>query len=369
MSNELALQQPTSKPSHGIDFFNVEQFNHAQRVANLFASSALAPDAFKGNIANCIIALDVAARTGSSPMTTMQNLNIIHGKPSWSSQYVIAAVNSSGRFTPLRYEMTDLGEIEFRGAKLRNKQCVAYAWERNQPETWGKKEFRLESAPVTVEIACKEGWYGKNGSKWTSMTDLMLQYRAATWFGRMYAPEILMGMQTQEEVIDVDVMPRADPAAEKLAEKVGLPAPADVAGEPPAPRKRKGAAAAKPEAPVVTVPAEEAQPAPAPAAEPTPEPAPAAQAATPATEPSPAPKEQVVETRHEVVEVVAVNGPGGKTYSKITLTSVAKPVFAELPPDQAPVVGTIIDAVIGERAHKDNPDVKINVLKNWTLVG
>jgi hypothetical protein len=61
---------------------------------------------------------------------------------------------------------------------------------------------RLESTKVTMEMAVNEGWYGKNGSKWQSMPDLMLRYRSAAFFGRIYAPELLMGLTTAEEVRD-----------------------------------------------------------------------------------------------------------------------------------------------------------------------
>ena len=37
------------------------------------------------------------------------------------------------------------------------------------------------------------------------MPELMLRYRAATFFGRLYAPDILMGMRTAEELGDIDV--------------------------------------------------------------------------------------------------------------------------------------------------------------------
>jgi len=47
-----------------------------------------------------------------------------------------------------------------------------------------------------------------------------LRYRAATFFGRLYAPEILLGMQSKEEIIDVDTgktsMKVASPAAESF---------------------------------------------------------------------------------------------------------------------------------------------------------
>ena len=52
-------------------------------------------------------------------------------------------------------------------------------------------------------MAKAEGWLTKTGSKWQTMPELMLKYRAAAFFGRLYAPEVLMGMQTAEEVIDI----------------------------------------------------------------------------------------------------------------------------------------------------------------------
>ena len=32
----------------------------------------------------------------------------------------------------------------------------------------------------------------------------MIRYRSAAFFGRLYAPEIMMGMHTHEEVVDVE---------------------------------------------------------------------------------------------------------------------------------------------------------------------
>jgi hypothetical protein len=35
------------------------------------------------------------------------------------------------------------------------------------------------------------------------MPELMMRYRAAAFFGRLYAPEITMGMHSVEEVVDI----------------------------------------------------------------------------------------------------------------------------------------------------------------------
>lgn len=61
-----------------------------------------------------------------------------------------------------------------------------------------------------MEMAVKEGWYGKNGSKWQTMLKQMLRHRAASFFGRVYAPELLMGLRSSEEEQDriIDVTPQ-----------------------------------------------------------------------------------------------------------------------------------------------------------------
>lgn len=164
-----------------------DAFAHIQRVAKLFSASDLVPEQFKGKPANCTIALEMAHRMGANPMAVMQNLYIVHGKPGWSSQFIIACVNQCGKFSPLRFEITGEGD---------KRTCIAWAVELESKE-------RLEGPPVSIQMAKDEGWHGKAGSKWKTMPDLMLRYRAATFFGRLYAPDLLMGMQTAEEVSDV----------------------------------------------------------------------------------------------------------------------------------------------------------------------
>jgi len=194
-------------------FASRENFELAQRMANALATSELVPTAYKGNVSNCLVALDISARNGASPLMVMQNLHIIQGRPSWSSAFIVAAMNSSGRFSPIRYELRDLGE----------KEVTFEIWEgrKNTPErrkvrktvtihdfscrAWAvdKAGEKLFGPTVSIEMAVREGWYTKPDSKWVTMPELMLHYRAAAFFGRLYAPELLMGLQTQEEAEDL----------------------------------------------------------------------------------------------------------------------------------------------------------------------
>lgn len=197
-------------------FSNMQAFTDAQRICRALTQSGIVPTSYQGdqNIPNAMVALEMANRIGISPISVMQNLHIIEGRPSWSSNFIISMLNSSGKFTPLRfrYEETD-GEEVSRITKKWNKRlnqydeitetefiqglsCVAYATDKNTGEI-------IEGPEVSVKMAFLEGWLSKNGSKWRTMPKLMLAYRAAAFFGRLYAPELLLGIHSDDEISDI----------------------------------------------------------------------------------------------------------------------------------------------------------------------
>jgi hypothetical protein len=184
MATELATQSNLA-PS----FSSAEGFALAQRIGNAFAQSDLVPKQYQGNVANCIVALEMANRMGASPLMVMQNLYIVHGNPGWSSKFLVACFNQCGRFSALRYEF-DLDEAGVPSG------CRAWAIEKATKE-------RLVGSTVTIAMARAEGWSTKSGSKWKTMPELMLMYRAAAFMIRVYAPEISMGLSTDDEMIDV----------------------------------------------------------------------------------------------------------------------------------------------------------------------
>jgi hypothetical protein len=181
----MEMQELVKTPAESA--FSLEAFEHAQRVALMLSKSSLIPKEFQNNVQNVMIALEMANRIGASPLMVMQNLYIVHGKPSWSSTFIISAINSCGRFDPLRFDLS--------GSDM-DMKCIAWTTEK------GKQE-RIEGPAVTMQMAKAEGWIDKNGSKWKTMPELMIRYRSAAFFGRLYAPEIMMGMQSKEEVMDV----------------------------------------------------------------------------------------------------------------------------------------------------------------------
>lgn len=247
MNTELStVSQPESTE---LSLGSKSAFEHIQRVANLFAASQLVPTTFQGNLPNCVVAMEMASRMGASPFAVIQNLNIIHGRPSFSSQYMIAAINTCGRFLPLRYHLEGEGD---------ERTCIAWTIEKAVAKIFGDKLGKLitlplaraqgevpylDGAPVSIAMAKAEGWFGKNGSKWKTMPEMMLRYRAATFFARLYAPEITMGIRPTEEVIDIEAEPvvMQEAASALVVDAAKQVAPAPVAATS---RKRSGVAKA-----------------------------------------------------------------------------------------------------------------------------
>lgn len=186
-------------------FSSASAFETAQRMAKALAASDLVPTQYKGDkgVANCLIALEIAQRTGSSIMAVMQNGNIIHNKFSWSSSYIIGAINGCGRYEALKFKVTGEGMA---------KTCVAWTKDRDGQV--------IEGPPVSMQMANDEGWINKTGSKWKTMPDLMLRYRAASFFGRLYASDVLLGMQTEDEMRDVSDGSAKPAAVKSLNEKI-----------------------------------------------------------------------------------------------------------------------------------------------------
>jgi len=182
----IAAQEPQTSGILAQVQAETQAFELIQRQAKMLSTSTLVPKDFAGNVANCAIALNVAKRTRLDPLMVCQNLAIIHGRPSWSATALIGMINASGKFSPLRF-VFDSDEAP--------TWCYAVARDMATGE-------ELKGERITLEMAKKEGWSTKNGSKWQTMPELMLRYRAAAFFARLYAPDITLGMMTAEEAID-----------------------------------------------------------------------------------------------------------------------------------------------------------------------
>lgn len=177
-------------------FADADSFQRIFDIGKMFASSSLVPQNYQGKPMDCTIALDMANRMGVSPMMVMQNLYVVKGKPVWSGQACMSMIKAAPGFRNVRPVYTGERNTDAWG-------CYISAEYTDTGET-------VRGVEVTIAMAKAEGWYSKKDkygnetSKWQTMPELMLAYRAAAFFARVHIPNSLMGVYVEGEVEDIN---------------------------------------------------------------------------------------------------------------------------------------------------------------------
>ena len=172
----------------------VQRFELEQRKAKAFSLSAFFPRHLMGqgpngaqiSVANATIVYDIAYRMNLSPLEVAQSIFIIQGKPSFETKFLVARLNTSGL---LKGRLNTIVSQDGQSA-----YCEAIDAQTGAV---------LRGTTITMEMAKREGWLGKNGSKWQTMPTLMLKYRAQSFFINEFFPEVRLGPRTKEEIQDI----------------------------------------------------------------------------------------------------------------------------------------------------------------------
>ena len=232
---EIAVREENAVAGNDI-LSDFAAFENAQRIGKVLCQSQIIPQSYQNNLPNVIVALEIAARNKLSPIVVMQNLNVIKGRPTWSSKYIIAALTTA-RVDNLHYELAEDGTITVSGfggkTMIKNLMCRAIANDKRTGE-------ERVGPWVSMKMAVDEGWYGKDGSKWKTMPEMMIRYRAATFFASIYYPELSIGIEEEDSAPEAVRQPEIRP---ELVEAGKIAEP-----QPEAPAKPKRAKKTEPKA-------------------------------------------------------------------------------------------------------------------------
>lgn len=165
----------------------MQEFSDNYRMATQLAKSTIIPQTYQNKPENVIVAIGMAQKIGLDPFTVMQNLNIVKGKTSWSGSFCRTLIEKSNKFTNLKLIFTGTKGTETYG-------CYMQGIDKETGEI-------INGPEVNLKMAKLEGW--TSNSKWNNMPELMLSYRATSFFARVYVPEALNGVQTTEEIEDI----------------------------------------------------------------------------------------------------------------------------------------------------------------------
>lgn len=213
MNEEKAMQTVNNEPTQltevqpaamvgGNVWQDKAAFNQLLRASQMLSQSSLVPQNYQGKPQDCFIAAEMAARMNTSPIFVMQNLYVVKGKPSWAGQACMAMINACGKFKNVRHVYVGQKGTDSRG-------CYVTAERISDGEI-------VQGTEVNMSMVKAEGWI--SNPKWKNMPEQMLAYRASAFFARVHCPEALMGLQTYEEVIDVQ--PREKTGAEELTDSL-----------------------------------------------------------------------------------------------------------------------------------------------------
>lgn len=164
-----------------------KKFSDNWRMATQLAKSTIIPHDYQNKPENVIVAIGMAQKLGLDPFTIMQNLNIIKGKTSWSGSFCRTLIEKSNKYTNL--------QLIFIGEKGTDTYgCYMQGINKETGEL-------IKGPEVNIKMARAEKW--TSNTKWINMPELMLSYRATSFFARVYVPEALNGVQTTEEIEDI----------------------------------------------------------------------------------------------------------------------------------------------------------------------
>lgn len=299
-------------------FATREAFQLATDMAVQLSRSSIIPDVYRDQYlhngewktnpdaqGNCFIAIELANRLKSSPMVVIQNMDVIYGRPGLRGTFIGGLIQSSEQFTEMEIVCTHAAEIaalekvkkgltdqlgEAVGdsvqtligkidgirkdiAKIRKADDYGYFFQARRVAD-GKL---LVGPTIDWAMVRAEKWDTKKDSKWGSIPEQMFQYRATSFWSRLHASHITLGLHETTELEDAlegeftrvpaesprtrafaDALDRAEagtaddaPAKEPADDAGGGEAQAASAGRKPATERRRRAAAqaaaAKPE--------------------------------------------------------------------------------------------------------------------------
>ena len=187
----------------------VKKFELEQRRASMFIATDFFPAHLRkgdknATIGTAVIVLDLAQRMNLGALEVAQSIYIVNGKPSFETKFLVARLNSSGL---LKGRLNTILAPDGKSA-----HCEAVDAQTGQ---------LLRGTTITMDMARREGWLDKRGSKWQTMPELMMKYRAQSFFINEFFPEVKYGLKTSDEAEDI-------PAAEIVKEQPKIETPATV---------------------------------------------------------------------------------------------------------------------------------------------
>lgn len=174
-------------------YLDTAVFNQIQRVAVMLSKAGLAPQHLRGEekISDCILVVAQAMRWRSDPFAVAQHTFVTQGKLGYEGKLIAAMVNSSGKLQEnLNYSYSGDGEA---------RRVVVSG--------------RLRGSDTLREIDGTVAQWKTGNKFWKENPDQMLAYRGAREWARRHMPEVLLGVNSDDELTPARPIVELNPAA------------------------------------------------------------------------------------------------------------------------------------------------------------
>lgn len=155
------------------------------QFSKLIADSELVPKDYRGKPGNVVIAIQMGADIGLTPMQAIQSIAVINGRATLWGDTMLAVVLAS----PLCKDVIEMSEADI--AKQGFAKCIAQRVGRTD-----------KASTFSIDDAKKAGLWGKQGP-WQNYAPRMLKMRARAFALRDQFSDVLRGLASAEEQADV----------------------------------------------------------------------------------------------------------------------------------------------------------------------
>lgn len=199
-----------------------ENFEGLWRMSQIFAASGFMPKGMD-KVESIFVAVQLGMEVGLSPMSAVQNIACINGRPTIWGDAMLGLVRGSGLLERIKEDLIGDGDTT---------EAICSVWRKGEEDP--------SVSRFSVADAKRAGLWGKAGP-WTQYPRRMLQMRARGFALRDKFSDVLKGLQSREEVQDhevymgaADVMPAAE-TLDKLRATSARREPSEPVQEPSAP--------------------------------------------------------------------------------------------------------------------------------------
>lgn len=179
---EIRVVEDSSALSY---LFDTAKFEHSYRIAEAMARASLIPKHLKGptkedTAANCFLVVNQALRWNLDPFAVAPETYEVHGKLGYQGKLVAAVINT-------RAGLAERLSYTFSGTKGKDDFTVTVS---------GRFEGRDKSDTVTLSV----GQAKTANEMWTKDPEQKLIYSGAVRWARRHAPEVILGVTTDDDL-------------------------------------------------------------------------------------------------------------------------------------------------------------------------